>query len=131
MGAIAPDVDPVLANPSKLQRVLYNLVSNALRHTQADGTVFLRAEPEGNVVRVEVADTGAGIAPEDLPRVFERSFRGERSRSSPETEDDSGAGLGLAIARGLVEAHGGTVDVESRLGEGSRFSFTLQRVTLA
>jgi signal transduction histidine kinase len=127
VGAIAPEVDPVLANPSKLQRVLYNLVSNALRHTPADGTVFLRAEPEENVVRVEVADTGAGIAPEDLPRVFERSFRGERSRSSPETEDDSGAGLGLAIARGLVEAHGGKIEVASRLGEGSRFSFTLQR----
>ena len=127
VGEIAPEVDPVLANPSKLQRVLYNLVSNALRHTPADGTVFLKAEPEADVVRVEVADTGEGIAPEDLPRVFERTFRGERSRSSPEPGDESGAGLGLAIARGLVEAHGGTISVESRLGEGSRFSFTLQR----
>ena len=127
VGEVSPEVDPVLASPSKLQRVLYNLVSNALRHTPADGTVFLRAEPEEDTVRVEVADTGEGIAPEDLPRVFERSFRGERSRSSPEADDDSGAGLGLAIARGLVEAHGGTIDVESRLGEGSRFSFTLQR----
>ncbi len=127
VGEVSPEVDPVLASPSKLQRVLYNLVSNALRHTPADGTVFLRAEPEEKTVRVEVADTGGGISPEDLPRVFERSFRGERSRSSPEAEDDSGAGLGLAIARGLVEAHGGTIDVESRPGEGSRFSFTLQR----
>jgi signal transduction histidine kinase len=131
VGEVSPEVDPVLASPSKLQRVLYNLISNALRHTPADGTVFLRAEPEGDVVRVEVADTGEGIAPEDLPRVFERSFRGERSRSSPEVGDDSGAGLGLAIARGLVKAQGGKIDVESRLGEGSRFSFTLQRVTLA
>lgn len=128
VGEISAEVDPVLANPSKLQRVLYNLMSNALRHTPADGTVFLRAQPEEDVVRVEVADTGAGITPEDLPRVFERSFRGERSRSMPETGgDDSGAGLGLAIARRLVEAHGGTISVESRLGEGSRFSFTLQR----
>jgi signal transduction histidine kinase len=127
VGEIAPEVDPVLANPSKLQRVLYNLVSNALRHTPPDGTVFLRAEPKENVVRVEVADTGEGIAPENLPRVFERSFRGERSRAAPETGDDSGAGLGLAIARGLVEAHGGKIEVASRLGEGSRFSFTLQR----
>jgi signal transduction histidine kinase len=127
VGEIAPEVDPVLANPSKLQRVLYNLVSNALRHTPPDGTVFLRAEPKENVVRVEVADTGEGIAPEDLPRIFERSFRGERSRAAPETGDDSGAGLGLAIARGLVEAHGGEIEVASRLGEGSRFSFTLQR----
>jgi signal transduction histidine kinase len=131
VGEVSPEVDPVLASPSKLQRVLYNLVSNALRHTPADGTVFLRAEPEEDAVRVEVADTGDGIAPEDLPRVFERSFRGERSRSSPGVGEDSGAGLGLAIARGLVEAHGGKIDVESRLGEGSRFTFTLQRVTLA
>jgi two-component system, OmpR family, sensor histidine kinase SaeS len=131
VGEVSPEVDPVLASPSKLQRVLYNLVSNALRHTPADGTVFLRAEPEEGAVRVEVADTGEGIAPEDLPRVFERSFRGERSRSSHGIGDDSGAGLGLAIARGLVEAHGGKINVESRLGEGSRFTFTLQRVTPA
>ena len=127
VGDVSPEVDPVLASPSKLQRVLYNLMSNALRHTPADGTVFLRAEPEEDAVRVEVADTGEGIAPEDLPRVFERSFRGEWSRSSHGVGDDLGAGLGLAIARGLVEAHGGTISVESRLGEGSRFSFTLQR----
>jgi signal transduction histidine kinase len=131
VGEVSPEVDPVLASPSKLQRVLYNLVSNALRHTPADGTVFLRAEPEEDAVRVEVADTGEGIAPEDIPRVFERSFRGERSRSSHGVGEASGAGLGLAIARGLVEAHGGKIDVESRLGEGSRFTFTLQRVTLA
>jgi signal transduction histidine kinase len=127
VGEVSPEVDPVLASPSKLQRVLYNLVSNALRHTPADGTVFLKAEPEEDTVRVQVADTGEGIAPEDLPRVFERSFRGEGSRGSSEAGDDAGAGLGLAIARGLVEAHGGTIDVESRPGEGSRFSFTLQR----
>jgi signal transduction histidine kinase len=127
VGEVSPEVDPVLASPSKLQRVLYNLVSNALRHTPADGTVFLKAEPEEDTVRVQVADTGEGIAPEDLPRVFERSFRGEGSRGSSEADDDAGAGLGLAIARGLVEAHGGTIDVESRPGEGSRFSFTLQR----
>jgi signal transduction histidine kinase len=131
VGEVSPEVDSVLASPSKLQRVLYNLVSNALRHTPADGSVFLRAEPEEDAVRVEVADTGGGIAPEDLPRVFERSFRGERSRSSHGVGDDSGAGLGLAIARGLVEAHGGKIDVESRLGEGSQFTFTLQRVPLA
>jgi signal transduction histidine kinase len=127
VGEVSPEVDPVLASPSKLQRVLYNLVSNALRHTPADGTVFLRAEPEEDTVRVQVADTGEGIAPEDLPRVFERSFRGERSRSSPEAGDDSGAGLGLAIARGLIEAHGGIIGVESQVGRGTRFVFTLKR----
>ena len=78
-------------------------------------------------MRVEVSDTGEGIAAEDLPRVFERSFRAERSRTRPEKNDAPGAGLGLAIAHGLVEAHGGTMDVESDLGRGSRFHFTLKR----
>jgi signal transduction histidine kinase len=100
-------------------------VSNALRHTPADGTIVLRAEPHESLVRVEVSDTGEGITPEDLPRVFERSFRGERSRTRAGTGD--GAGLGLAIARGLIEAHGGEISVESRPGHGSRFRFTLRR----
>ncbi len=127
VGEVSNEVDPVLANPPKLQRVLHNLIGNALRHTPADGTIALRAEPRGEVVQVEVADTGEGIAAEDLPRVFERSFRREESRTRPERDDALGAGLGLAIARGLIEAHGGTIDVESRLGRGSRFRFTLRR----
>jgi len=127
VGEVSGDVDPVLANPPRLQRVLHNLLSNALRHTPADGTVALRATPAGDEVRVEVSDTGEGIAAEDLPRVFERSFRAERSRTRAESEDTPGAGLGLAIARGLVEAHGGTMSVESDLGHGSRFRFTLRR----
>jgi signal transduction histidine kinase len=126
-GEILDDVDPVLANPPKLQRVLHNLVSNALRHTPPDGTVTLRAAPEGGVARIEVSDTGEGIPAEDLPRVFDRSFRGEQSRTRSEKEDAPGAGLGLAIARGLVEAHGGTLAVESDPGHGSRFRFTLKR----
>jgi signal transduction histidine kinase len=126
-GEIVGDVDPVLANPPRLQRVLHNLLSNALRHTPADGTVALRARPQGDEVRVEVSDTGEGISSEDLPRVFERSFRREQSRTRSERGDAPGAGLGLAIARGIVEAHGGTMDVESDLGHGSRFRFTLKR----
>ena len=126
-GEIVGDVDPVLANPPRLQRVLHNLLSNALRHTPADGTVTLRATREGEEARVEVSDTGEGIVAEDLPRVFERSFRAERSRTRAEREDSPGAGLGLAIARGLIEAHGGTMDVESDFGHGSRFRFTLKR----
>jgi signal transduction histidine kinase len=126
-GEIVGDVDPVLANPPRLQRVLHNLVSNALRHTPADGTVTVRATREGEEARVEVSDTGKGIAAQDLPQVFERSFRGEQSRTRAEMDDAPGAGLGLAIARGLVEAHGGTMDVESDFGRGSRFYFTLKR----
>jgi signal transduction histidine kinase len=127
VGEVSGDVDPVLANPPRLQRVLHNLLSNALRHTPPDGTVALRAQPRGTDVQVEVADTGEGIAAEDLPRVFERSFRAERSRTRAEKEDAPGAGLGLAIARGLIEAHGGAMSVESDLGRGSRFRFTLRR----
>jgi signal transduction histidine kinase len=126
-GEIVGDVDPVLANPPRLQRVLHNLVSNALRHTPADGAVTLRATREGEEARVEVSDTGEGITAEDVPRVFERSFRSEQSRTRSERGDAPGAGLGLAIARGIVEAHGGTMDVESDLGRGSRFCFTLKR----
>jgi len=127
VGEVTGDVDPVLANPPRLQRVLHNLVSNALRHTPADGTVALRATPEDEWVRVEVSDTGEGIAADDLPRVFERSFRVEQSRTRPEKDDTPGAGLGLAIAHGLVEAHGGTMDVESEPGRGACFRFTLRR----
>ncbi len=127
VGEVASGVDPVLMNPPKLQRVLYNLVSNALRHTPADGTIALRAEPDGEMVRVEVTDTGDGISPDDLPHVFERSYKGEKSRTRQEKDVIPGAGLGLAIARGLVEAHGGHIGVESRPGYGSRFRFTLNR----
>src|SRR5215208_3053513 len=127
LGEVSGNVDPVLANPPKLQRVLHNLVSNALRHTPQDGAVTLRAAPEGDVTRVEVSDTGEGIASEDLPRVFERSFRGEQSRTRPNEDGAPGAGLGLAIARGLVEAHGGTMNVQSEPGQGSLFRFTLKR----
>lgn len=127
VGEVAGGVDPVLMNPPKLQRVLYNLVSNALRYTPADGTIALRAEPDGEVVRVEVADTGEGISPGDLPRIFERSYKGEKSRTRREEDVVPGTGLGLAITRGLVEAHGGQISVESRPGYGSRFYFTLNR----
>ncbi len=109
-------------------RVLQNLISNALRYTPAGGMIFLRAEPQGEVVRVEVLDTGEGISPEDLPRVFERSFRGEMPRMRPEEDSvPGGAGLGLAIAQGIVEAHRSRIEVESRPGEGTRFYFTLRR----
>ena len=127
LGEVSGDVDPVLANPPRLQRVLHNLVSNALRHTPEEGTITVRAKPEGDVVRVEVSDTGEGIAAEDLPRVFERSFRDERSRTRPGRDGTPSAGLGLAIARGLVEAHGGAMEVESAPGRGARFRFTLER----
>ena len=128
VGEIPGDVDPVLANLPKLQRVLHNLIGNALHHTPAGGTISLRAEPRGELVQVEVVDTGEGIPPEELPHIFERSFQGEKARTRPsETNNSPGAGLGLAISRALVEAHGGIISVESEPGKGTRLCFTLRR----
>jgi signal transduction histidine kinase len=145
-GSVAPGVGPVLVVPQKIERVLYNLVTNAIRHTPNDGVVTISAMPGGQrprtsdqrpdenipppdprplplapFVLVEVADTGEGIAPEDLPWIFDRFYRGEKSRSRA----TGGAGLGLAIARGIVEAHGGRIWAESVQGRGTRIRFTL------
>ena len=127
IGEVEDTIDPVLINPPKVQRILHNLLGNALRHTPADGTILLHAAPRGSVVQVEVRDTGEGIPPDDLPHIFDRSFRGERSRTRPGVEETPGAGLGLTIARGLIEAHGGTISVDSEVGAGTRFCFTVQR----
>jgi signal transduction histidine kinase len=121
-GEVAPGLPPVACDPQLVERVLYNLVSNAIRHTPAGGEVLVRAAAgEGGGALLEVRDTGEGIAAEDLPHVFERFYRGEKSRSRA----TGGAGLGLAIARGVVEAHGGRIWVESEPGRGTRVCFTL------
>ncbi|HEX6724821.1 MAG TPA: HAMP domain-containing sensor histidine kinase [Gaiella sp.] len=105
--------------PEKIERVLLNLLTNALRHTPTDGSVAVIVRPAADEVCVRVEDTGEGIDPEGAERMFERFWRGDRARSTP------GAGLGLAIARGLVEAHGGRIWAEPRSGGGTRVSFTL------
>jgi signal transduction histidine kinase len=122
-GTVAADVDPVMMAPEKIGRVLSNLINNAVRHTPAGGSVTVEARRDIHAgwVRVDVVDSGEGIPPEDLPHIFERFFRGEKSRS----RSSGGAGLGLAIAKGIVEAHGGRLAVESQVGKGSTFSFTL------
>lgn len=131
-GWVDPSVDPVLMNSHKMQRVLYNLIQNAIRHTPADGTIFIQARKrdQEDQVQVDVIDTGEGIAEKDLSRIFEQFYRGEKSRSRESFGDHSGgAGLGLAIAQRIVQAHHGKIWVESKRGSGSRFSFTLPRVT--
>jgi signal transduction histidine kinase len=120
-GEVQPGTDPVKMDAPRIGRVLANLTSNALRHTSADGQVHLAAQRTTNGIEVEVRDTGEGIRPEDLPYVFDRFYRGEKSRSRA----TGGAGLGLAIARGIVEAHGGSIRVESEAGHGARFVFAL------
>ena len=111
----------VLADRMRLEQILYNLIDNAMKFNRPGGLVNLTAETEDSDVVISVADTGIGIAASDLSRVFERLYRGDKSRSS-KTE---GTGLGLAIVKHLVRAHGGEVSVTSDLGRGSRFSFTI------
>jgi two-component system, OmpR family, sensor histidine kinase BaeS len=101
---------------ARLDQVLGNLVVNAMRHTPAGGTILLRAEPGRNGLRLIVRDSGEGIPPADLPYIFDRFWRGDRSRSHA---DGAGGGLGLAIARQLVQAHGGRIEVESEPGRGT------------
>ena len=120
-GAAAPDLPLVPLDARHIGRVLLNLVDNAVRHTPAGGCVEVVARRAGAAVRVEVADSGDGIAPEDLTRVFERFYRGEKSRS----REHGGAGLGLAISKGIVEAHGGAIWAEANLPRGTRIAFTL------
>jgi signal transduction histidine kinase len=107
------------ANPEKLQRVLFNLIQNAIRHTPADGSVVVRAEPVADQIEVEVADTGSGIAPEERERVFSAFYRGGADASRTE----AGAGLGLAVSRAIVEAHGGRIWLaDAPIGTRIRFS---------
>jgi signal transduction histidine kinase len=122
-GSAEPGVDPVQMDSGKVGRVLANLVGNALRYTPAGGTVELRAWLADGEARVSVCDTGIGIDPDDLPRVFERFYRGERSRSRA----SGGSGLGLAIAKGIIEAHGGHIWAESAPGQGAVFTFALPK----
>ena len=108
---------------ARLVQVVQNLIRNAIRHTPEGGIVLVTARPERDRVIVSVQDTGVGIPPEDLPFIFDRFYRGERSRN----RSHGGAGLGLAIAKRMIEQMGGTITVESEIGEGSMFTITLPR----
>lgn len=119
-GEVASGFDHVYLDAPRISRVFYNLVSNALRHTPSGGVIKIHVKPSAENAFIEVSNTGEMIPPEDLPFLFERFYRGEKSRSRA----TGGSGLGLAISKGFVEAHGGTVGVESRL-EGTRFYFTI------
>jgi signal transduction histidine kinase len=113
-----PGLPRVLADRERVLQVLANLAGNAVKFTPAGGSVTVSARAEGSGVRVAVSDSGAGISADDLPHVFDRFWQARSTRRA-------GAGLGLAIARGIVEAHGGEIRAESELGRGSTFSFTL------
>ena len=121
-GQVESDVDPVFMDTQAIGRVFNNLISNALRHTPANGRVSVRVRRGASGVDVTVSDTGEGIRPQDIPHIFERFYRGDPSRSR---QRGSGAGLGLAIARGIVQAHGGSIQVQSEPGKGTLFTFHL------
>lgn len=121
----SPSLPAMRVDPERLRQVLGNLLSNALRHTSAGDHISLKAsreeEPPADALLLSIADTGTGIAPDDLPYVFDRFYRGDRAR----TEGQGESGLGLPIARSLVEMHRGTITVQSRPGEGTTFLIRL------
>ncbi len=122
-GNVDSDVDPVRMDTQAIGRVLNNLISNALRHTPPLGRVSVWVRRSGQALEVTISDTGEGIRADDLPHIFERFYRGDASRSR--NRGTGGAGLGLAIARGIVQAHGGDIRVDSETGRGTQFTFNI------
>jgi signal transduction histidine kinase len=120
----APALPEVNVDPERMAQVLGNLVSNALRYTPDGGQITLSAQHQAGVVLLTVQDTGAGIAPDALPRIFDRFYRGDEARQAQEGE----SGLGLAIAKSLVELHGGRITVQSKQGQGTAFTIALPRL---
>jgi two-component system phosphate regulon sensor histidine kinase PhoR len=116
---VPADLPAILADRSRVEQVVLNLVHNAIKFTPAHGTITVSAQADQGALVVTVADTGVGVPEEEMPRLFERFYKADRARSS------EGTGLGLAIAKHIVQAHGGVIWVDSVVGKGSRFSFTL------
>jgi signal transduction histidine kinase len=117
---IAPGLQPVMADHERIERVLVNLLTNALRYSPSDTPILVRGFQKDGMLEISVTDRGSGIAPSDLPHIFDRYYRSQVSRTK------KGTGLGLYISRLLVEAHGGKIWVENNLqGEGCTFTFTL------
>lgn len=116
---VPPLLPPVPADEDRLRRVVINLLSNAIKFNRDGGSVEIKVEAAEEEVRVSVSDTGVGISPEEIPRIFEKFYRGQAEGEVP------GSGLGLSIARQIIEAHGGKIWVESTLGQGSTFTFSI------
>jgi two-component system phosphate regulon sensor histidine kinase PhoR len=116
-----PTLPRVPADETRLQELIYNLLDNAAKYSRPGGTVFLQAETAGDAVRISVADQGIGISTEDLPRIFERFYRADKSRSGQQ----GGTGLGLSIVKHIAQLHGGSVEAESEIGKGTTISVLL------
>jgi two-component system sensor histidine kinase ResE len=122
---IEAEMTPVSFDPDRIEQVLTNLIDNAIRHTPIGGTVQLNVASEEKGIIVEVTDSGSGISEEDLPFVFERFYKADKAR----TRSRAGTGLGLAIAKNIIEAHRGYLSVQSKIGQGTTFTFMIPRKT--
>lgn len=120
---VADGLTSVLGDRDRLEQVMVNLLDNAIKYTPAGGSVKVSAYTESDAIRIDVADTGIGIPPKDIPRIFERFYRVDKARS----RELGGTGLGLAIVKHIIQGHGTRVWVESELGKGSCFSFILEK----
>ena len=118
-----PEVPLALADPARLGQVIANLIRNAVNHTPDGGIITVTTQADPDSVIVSVADTGIGIEPHDLPRIFDRFYRADQSRA----RDSGGSGLGLAIVRELLTAMGGSITAESTVGSGSTFRIRLRK----
>jgi two-component system sensor histidine kinase ResE len=118
---MASDLPDVMLDPHRITQVVTNLLSNAIKFSPVDGRIEVVAEAGENRVRIDVRDFGEGIAARDLPKLFQKFSQVD----SAATRRHGGTGLGLVISKGIVEQHGGEISVDSRLGEGSTFTFTL------
>jgi two-component system phosphate regulon sensor histidine kinase PhoR len=117
----------VLADQGRLEQILFNLLDNAIKYTPHGGRIRITAADDGDFLAISVSDTGPGIPPQSLSRIFERFYRVDAGRS----RDEGGTGLGLSIVKHLVQLHGGTVRVESSPGKGSTFTFTVTKALAA
>jgi len=123
---IPDELPAVNADPYRLRQILNNLINNAVEHTSAGGTITVSTGINRSIMEIKVADTGEGIPPEDLPHIFDRFYRVDKSRA----RSTGGSGLGLTITKRFVEAHGGTITVVSAPGEGTTFTFTIPLSTI-
>ena len=121
-GEALQDLPEISVDVERLDQVLDNLIQNAFRYTHPQGEIILSAQSKPEALLIHIRDTGSGIAPEDLPNIFDRFYRGDKSR-----QQNGESGLGLAIARSIIEAHHGKIEVESQTGQGSTFTIWLPR----
>ena len=115
----------ILAAPELFGQILYNLTENAIKYTPEGGTIHVKAEQQGDTATITVKDNGIGIAPDDLPRIFDRFYLVDKARA----RKSGGNGIGLSLVKFLVELFGGTIDVKSQIGQGTTFTLTFPLTT--